>query len=97
MQLREIGELRHLWITVYECPSGLPFHEFLWVADTRWVFPLLELGTGVKERLLAAEPSLVELAVSRIRMIDHKTVSIVGFEHTLLGCYREPEDAASGP
>ena len=64
------------------------------VGDPRWVFPLLDLSPGVKEQLAIAEPPLLQLAVSRIRMIDYKTVSIVGFEQTLLGCYREADHAA---
>ena len=95
LELREVGDFRSHWITVYECPSDLPLHDFMEVGDPRWVFPLLGLNLGVKERLVNADPSLVELAVSRIKMIDYKTVSIVGFEQTLLGVYTEPGIAAA--
>ena len=94
LKLREVGDFRRYWITVYECPSALPGHDFLKVADPRWTFPLLDLNPGVKDRLAHADPSLVELAVSRIRMLDYKTVSIVGFEQTLLGAFSEPGNAA---
>lgn len=53
----------------------------------------MNLDLGVKDRLVDAESSLVELAVSRIRMIDYKTVSIVGFEQTLLGTFSDPGKA----
>ena len=91
LELRRVGDFRSYWLTVYECPSEAPLHDFLEVGDVRWVFPLLDLGLGVKDRLTHAEVSLIKLAVSRIRTIDYKTVSIVGFEHTLLGCYRESD------
>lgn len=94
LELREAGDFRRYWITVYQCPSTLPLHDFLEVGDPRWIFPLLNLDLGVKDRLVDAESSLVELAVSRIRMIDYKTVSIVGFEHTLLGTFSDPGKAA---
>ncbi|WP_369935911.1 hypothetical protein [Xanthomonas tesorieronis] len=94
LELREVGDFRSHWITVYECSSTLPLHDFLEVGDPRWIFPLLNLDLGVKDRLVDAEPSLVELAVSRIRMIDYKTVSIVGFEQTLLGAFSEQGNAA---
>nr|WP_231103676.1 hypothetical protein [Xanthomonas translucens] len=64
------------------------------MGDPRWTFPLLDLNPGVKDRLVNADPALVELAVSRIRMIDYKTVSIVDFEKTLLGAFSEPGNAA---
>ncbi|WP_184413986.1 hypothetical protein [Xanthomonas translucens] len=94
LELREVGDFRRYWITVYQCPSTLPLHDFLEVGDPRWIFPLLNLDLGVKDRLVDAESSLAELAVSRIRMIDYKTVSIVGFEQTLLGTFSEPGKAA---
>lgn len=94
LELGEAGNFRPYWMTVYECPSGLPLHEFVEVGDPRWTFPLLDLNLGIKDRLTNADASLVELAVSRIRMIDYKTVSIVGFEQTLLGIFPDPNIAA---
>jgi hypothetical protein len=93
-ELREVGNFRSHWITVYECPSGMPLHDFIEVGDPRWVFPLLDLSPGVKDRLATADPSLLKLAVSRIRRIDHRTVSIVAFEQTLLGGYRDVDHVA---
>ncbi|WP_369942315.1 hypothetical protein [Xanthomonas medicagonis] len=95
LALQQVGDFRSQWLTVYACPSGAPLHAFVEVGDARRVFPLLDLSAGVKDRLLGAEPSLVQLAVSRIRMIDYKTVSIVGFEQTLLGLHPEDDDAAT--
>ncbi|OHX22224.1 hypothetical protein [Xanthomonas alfalfae] len=89
-ELREIGDFRPHWFSVYECKSGAPLHDFIQIADSKHVFPLLQLSLGGKERLVGAEQSLVTLAASRIQTIDHKTVSIVQFEHTLLGCYKKP-------
>ncbi|UKE77994.1 hypothetical protein KM317_01670 [Xanthomonas translucens pv. arrhenatheri] len=94
LELREVGDFRSCWITVYECPGKRPLHDFLEVGDPRWTFPLLDLNPGVKDRLVNADPALVELAVSRIRMIDYKTISIVDFEKTLLGAFSEPGNAA---
>lgn len=95
LALGEVGDFRSHWLTVYACPSGHPLHAFVEVSDARWVFPLLDLSAGVKERLLGADPALVQLAVSRIRMVDYKTVSIVGFEQTLLGTHPEDGDATT--
>lgn len=67
------------------------------IADSKHVFPLLQLSLGVKERLVGAEQSLVTLAASRIQTIDHRTVSIVQFEHTLLGCYKKPSPFGASP
>ena len=89
--LREVGDFRSFWITLLECPNRPLIHSFLEVADPRWIYPLLDLDTGIGDKLVAAEPDLIRLAVSRIRRIDYKTVSIVGFEHTLLGCYQEAD------
>jgi hypothetical protein len=82
-------------VAVFECTDRPGVHNFLEVGDTRNVFPLLDLGLGVKEKLVEASESEFKTAVSRIRTIDYKTVSIVGFEHTLLGCYREFDHGAS--
>jgi hypothetical protein len=35
---------------------------------------------------------LIEMAVSRIKHIDYKTVSIVFFEHTILGVYTQEKE-----
>ena len=65
------------------------------VGDPRWVYPLLDLNLGVKDRLANADRSLVELAVSRIKPIDYKSVTIDDFEQTLLGVYSEPSTGAA--
>lgn len=88
-ELRPVGDFRSLWFCIYECPSENPLHDFIEVADSRWVFPLLELGLDVKRRLLEMDSERARLAASRIKQIDYKTVSIVGFEQTILGVYRE--------
>lgn len=89
--LREVADFRSHWITVYECPSEEVLDEFTEVGDPRWVFPLLDLSVGVKDRLVVAEQAVLSQVVSRIRMIDYKTVSIIAFEQTPLGCYREAD------
>ena len=85
-RLDEAGDFRRFWFSAFVC-SANPRHEFLHIADARWIYPLLNLQTGVIEALRSADEATVKLAVSRIKFIDYKTVSIVGFEHTLLGCY----------
>ncbi|WP_343205891.1 hypothetical protein [Rhodanobacter sp. MP1X3] len=94
LALHEVGDFRAHWISVFECPSGASLHNFVEVGDPRWIFPLLDLSLGVKDRLVDADQALVKLAVSRIRMIDYKTVTIIGFEQTLLGCYKESSHQA---
>ncbi|HKR65472.1 MAG TPA: hypothetical protein VJZ00_17210 [Thermoanaerobaculia bacterium] len=90
-QLREVGDFRRFWLTVYVCPTN-ELDAFLHVADNRWIYPLQELQRGVLDALRVADDAKLELAVSRIKRIDYKTVSIVGFEHTLLGCYDPSRD-----
>ena len=87
-QLRPVGDFGALWFTIYECPSESPLHDFMEVGDARLIFPLLDLGVGVKHRLFESDSDLVKLAASRIKQLDYKTVSIVGFEQTILGGYR---------
>src|SRR5690606_35205220 len=93
--LQQARDLTHLWLTPYECTGSTEAHHFLEVGDARWVYPLLELQVGVMARLKEADNSLLEIARSRIHSVDYKTVSIVGFEHTLLGCYREQDHVAA--
>ena len=90
-KLTSVGDYHSLWFTVFECSSGADFHDFMEVGDARLVFPLLDLGLDVKRRLLESNMALVRLAASRIKRIDYKTVSIIGFEQTILGSYREAD------
>ena len=63
-------------------------HAYLLVLDDRWEpSPLLRLQPGVFDKLREATPELLDVAFGRIRRIDYRTVSIMVFEHTLLGCY----------
>lgn len=41
------------------------------------------------ERLVGATGEVEAVAFQRIRRIDYRTVSVLGFEHTLLGIYDE--------
>jgi hypothetical protein len=89
--LRPVGDFASLWFTIFECSSGSEFHDFMEVGDPRLVFPLLDLSLDVKRRLLESDSELVKLAASRIKMINYKTVSIVAFEQTISGSYREAD------
>ena len=86
-ELIEVGQFTQYWCTLYECSSG-SCPDYLLVADIRNVYPLQELQTGVKAKLFQADAELRQVAFSRIKHIDYKTVSIIFFEHTLLDCYR---------
>jgi hypothetical protein len=86
VKLLEPRDLRHHWLRLLRCPSCSAGY-FLEVADSRWIFPMLRLEPGVSKKLLDADDALLRTAVERIRRIDCKTLSIVDFEHTLLGCY----------
>jgi hypothetical protein len=81
----EPRDLRHWWLRLLRCPKDHAF--FMEIADARWTSFLQRLDTGVGQKLCDAPNQVVELAASRIKRIDHKTVSTVFFEHTLLGCY----------
>ncbi len=85
-KLEEPRDLRAYWLRLLKCPSCTSA-DFLEVADAKWTFPMLRLEAEVSNKILAADDSFLGTAVERIRQIDYKTVSIIGFEHTLLGCY----------
>ncbi len=88
------GEFHRYWITAYTCPTpGCP--DYLEVADMRNAYPLLELQTGIRRKLLAAPEEVIRQAVERIRRIDSKTVSIVDFERCL-AAYRPGDIAGVG-
>ena len=92
-ELREVGDFGIHWFTVFECSSGSHCHDFIEIGDQRWIFPLLDLSHGVKQCLLASDQALVKLAASRLKRVDCKTVSIVGFEQTITNTYREADHA----
>ena len=85
-ELEELRDLREYWLRLLRCPS-CKYNEFLVVGHPNWIYPLLRLEFGVCSKLLKADESLLLEAVKRIREIVYKTVSIIDFEHTLLGCY----------
>jgi len=77
--------LTKYWCTLLECPeSTCP--GYIQVGDPQWVYPLLQLTTGVLPALKTASPQMLDEAFERIERIDYKTVSIVRFEQTILGC-----------
>lgn len=85
-KLTEPRDIRTYWLRLLKCPSCL-HGDFLEVADSRWIYPMLRLELGVSLKVLAADDVLLRTASERIRQIDYKTVSIIDFEHTILGCY----------
>ena len=87
--MQEVGDFGVLWFTVLQCTSSPQSHAFIEIGDQRLIFPLLDLDRDVKRLLLESDEALVRLAASRIRRIDYKTVSIVGFEQTISGTYSE--------
>lgn len=85
-KLEEPRDLRAHWLRLLKCPRCVS-GDFLEIGDARWIFPMQRLDLGVSKKILTADDALLRTAVERIRQIDYKTVSTVGFEHTLLGCY----------
>lgn len=85
-KLKEIRDLREFWAEAYRC-RGQESQTFLKVIDQRWVYSPLALERGVAEAIEDADEETLRLAFSRIKRIDYKTISIVSFEYTLLGCY----------
>jgi hypothetical protein len=73
------------WLIPYRC-SYIECHKtYIEVLDMRNIYPLLETFPNIPETLLEAHEGLQKLALSRIRLYDYKTVSIIDFEKTLLG------------
>jgi phage FluMu protein Com len=89
--LAEVKAVQNFGFRVLKCPrcSG---GDFIEISDTKWIFPMLRLDPGIRKLIEDAEESLLEQAAQRIRQIDYKTISIVGFEQTLLGCF-DPDKA----
>ena len=85
--LRTIGNFRQYWCEVFESTAG----GYLRITDSHSDL-LIPLQIGVVDRIKKASAELLDEAFNRIRRIDYKTVSIVAFEHTLLGCYRQQDD-----
>ena len=85
-KFEEPRDLSSHWLRLLKCPrcSG---GDFLEVIDSRWIFPLLRLDPGTLTKIKGAEAKALEIAAARVRRVDFKTVSIVGFEQTLLGCF----------
>ena len=77
------------WCTLHECPvSTCP--GYIHVGDPQWISPLLRLESGVLRAVKSASPRTLDVAFDRIKRIDYKTVSIVDFESTILGCFKHP-------
>lgn len=85
-RFKEARDLAKWWLQLRQCPKACGY--FLEVADIRWIYPLQRLEPGVGQKLLNAPEDLIDEAISRIKRIDFKTMSIAFFEHTILGCYR---------
>jgi hypothetical protein len=85
-RLVEIRDLSSHWAQAYRCSTS-NLHAFMKIIDARWIFPLVELQTGVADALERASEDTLRLAFSRIKQVDYRTVSLLFFEHTLLGCY----------
>ncbi len=63
-------------------------HAYLVTVDSKsGESSLLKLQPDVFEMLSQAPQELIDLAFGRIRRIDYRTVSIMDFEQTLLGCF----------
>lgn len=87
----EIGDFRKYWARVLKC--GEPrCPGYIEIADAQWEYPLLQLQAGVLSALETATPAILEDAFNRVKRIDYKTISIIFFEHTLLGCYRRRDE-----
>ena len=86
-QLTEVGDYREFWFCVYECPQQ-NCCGYIELADGRHLPILVRLEEGTLRSLETASRELIEVAVSRIKQIDYKTVSIIYFEQTLQGSYR---------
>ena len=76
--------------SVYVC-SNQPYHCYLGLQDTHKEYPLQILDPKAAENMKNAPEDLLNAAFRRIKFIDHKTISIVYFEQTLLGVYQNKE------
>jgi hypothetical protein len=85
-QLEEPSDLKRHWLRLLKCKRCVE-GWFLEVADPQWIYPMQRLDPGVGRRINDADESKIEEAASRIMRIDYKTVSIIGFERTLMGSF----------
>jgi hypothetical protein len=90
-ELREIRDLSAFWAAAYRC-SRNEEHTYFRLSDARWIYPILPLQRVTAEKIEHASADDLALAFSRIKRIDYQTISIIFFEHTLLGQYDASRD-----
>ena len=78
------------YASAFRCPNE-SFRNFLEVVGTHHSYPRQNLESGVAEILMEASEEIIDKAFSRIKHIDHKTISIPYFEQTLPGIYQNKE------
>lgn len=81
-QLTEARWFQKHWVRVFKGKNGY----FLQVEDMRWIYPLLPISSKAG-RILEKEENeeKIESALSRLKHIDHKTISTVFLENFLEG------------
>jgi hypothetical protein len=67
------------WATLFQSSAGY----WLEIVGERADYPLLPLWPNVATKLAAATPAQVDVAFSRLVIVDYKTVSVVAFEEYL--------------
>lgn len=91
--LTAVGDHLKYWIIFYECSKRcMLWATYLEVSDPNWSYPLQILEFGTLERALSVPEGVIGLAVSRIKRIDYKTISILYFEQTIWGSYGEGKE-----
>jgi hypothetical protein len=83
---RSIRDLSGYWAEAWRCLAE-PERAFIRILDTRNSYPRLELQPGVAAAIEQADDELLRVAFARLKRVDHRTISILFFEQTLLGCY----------
>lgn len=84
-ELEVVRDVPKFWAQILRCPDTK--EGFLFVDGEGWIFHLIPLDIGVLEKVEASSSAHLEMALDRIKRIDYKTISSLGFEHTLLDCY----------
>lgn len=89
-KLDELSVPARLWLKACRCSSvGSCGAFYLEKIDGRNIYPLVVTYPNIPDILKTASQQVLDLALSRIRIIDYKTVSLVDFERTLLGVYEK--------
>jgi hypothetical protein len=74
-----------LWMRFFRCQSDGCGKVFVKVIDMKNDYPLIEVFPNIPDKVNDLSPKGAKEAWSKVHFVDYKTVSVVDFEHYVLG------------